>query len=85
MKALLQQLETGLYFKDPATWTASLAEAYDFKSSVSARTYCLDRAISNAQIVLKFENAEYDIILPAEYPRTRDDSAGRSPGAPSML
>jgi hypothetical protein len=87
MKALLQQLETGLYFKDPTTWTVSLAEAYDFKSSVSARTYCLNRGITNAQIILKFANSEYDIILPAQYPRTHDGSTGTTlgPGAPSQL
>jgi hypothetical protein len=81
MKALLQQLETGLYFKDAATWTANLDEAYDFKSSVSARGYCFDRGISNAQIILKFDHAEYDIILPAQYPRSDDGPVGPIPGA----
>jgi hypothetical protein len=80
MKALLQQLGTGLYFKGPDSWTPDPLEAYDFKSSVNARTYCLDRGIPNAQIVLKFEVDKYDIILPAQYVPPGEDSATTGTG-----
>ncbi|HWF19406.1 MAG TPA: hypothetical protein VG754_09060 [Verrucomicrobiae bacterium] len=65
MKALLQQVETGLYFHAPGEWTPEHQEARDFKSSVTARTYCLRHGIEGVQIVLKFESEKYDIVLPS--------------------
>jgi hypothetical protein len=66
MKALLQQVGTGLYFKGVKEWTPNYQEAYDFKSSLSALGYCQRQGIPNAQIVLKFDLDQYDIVLPAQ-------------------
>jgi hypothetical protein len=76
MKALLQQLETGLYFKGPDQWIANPWEAYDFKSSLNARSYCLRHGMPGVQIVLKFEMDKYDITLPAVYPKSTGDLSG---------
>ncbi|MDB6121305.1 MAG: hypothetical protein JWQ71_298 [Pedosphaera sp.] len=76
MKALLQQVETQLYFKGPEQWTPNPWEAYDFKSSLNARSYCLSHGIPSVQIVLKFEVDKYDIVLPTTYPRTTEDPSG---------
>jgi hypothetical protein len=46
MRILLQQKETGLYFKGPEVWTRNSAEAADL------------------QLVLKFEDQQYDIVMP---------------------
>ncbi len=75
MKALLQQPETGLYFKSLGEWTPDPEEAHDFKSSVTARSYCQTQGILNAQIVLKFGAEKYDIVLPAQYPGKQNDSS----------
>lgn len=77
MKALLQQVGTGLYFQGPGQWTLDHAQAFDFKSSVAARTYCMRQSMNDVQIILKFEVDKYDIILPA-----RHKSSRREPGAP---
>jgi hypothetical protein len=66
MKAFLQQVGTGLYFKGVKEWTPDYQEAYDFKTSLSALGYCQRQSIPNAQIVLKFDLDKYDIILPAQ-------------------
>lgn len=71
MKALLQQVGTGLYFSAPGEWTAEHGKAHDFKSSVTARTYCLRHSIEDVQIVLKFDVDRYDIVLPAGLARSR--------------
>lgn len=65
MKALLQQVETGLYFQTTGEWTPQPESAHDFKSSVTARTYCLRHGMDGVQIVLKFDVEKYDIVLPA--------------------
>jgi hypothetical protein len=64
MKILLQQKENGLYFKDIGAWDADPTEAMDFLSSTSAIDFCVANKISDVQIVLKFEEQRYDIVLP---------------------
>ena len=64
MRILLQQKETGLYFKDIGSWNRDASEAMDFLSSTSAIDFCVLNKISNVQLVLKFEEQRYDIVLP---------------------
>jgi hypothetical protein len=80
MKAVLQHSVTGLYFQKRDQWTPDYLKAYDFKSSVTARNYCQSHGISNVQIVLKFDSARYDIVLPVIYPTPAEDPAGPSLG-----
>jgi hypothetical protein len=64
MKALVQQLDTGLYFSSPGNWSPDHHEAFDFKSSHGARTYCRNQRLFSVQIVLKFGLDCYDLVLP---------------------
>lgn len=64
MRILLQQQETGQYFKDIGAWTSEPAEAMDFLSSTSAIDFCVTNKISHVQLVLKFDEQRYDIVLP---------------------
>jgi hypothetical protein len=81
MRALLQQPGTGLYFLKQGDWTADYREAYDFKSSVNARGFCLKQGLMNVQIVLKFDTDKYDIVLPAYYPmQGQSEMGGPNPG-----
>lgn len=64
MRILLQQKETGLYFKDIGAWTREAAEALDFLSSTSAIDFCVLNKILDVHLVLKFEEQRYDIVLP---------------------
>jgi hypothetical protein len=64
MRILLQQKETGEYFKDVGAWTRDPAEAMDFLSSTRAIDFCVRNKISPVQIVLKFDEQHYDIVLP---------------------
>ena len=75
MRILLQQKETGLYFKDIGAWTRESGEAMDFLSSSSAIDFCVLNKISGVQMVLKFEEQRYDIVLPllTEKEPRRDD------------
>ena len=64
MKILLQQKESGLYFCDIDLWDPDPAQAMDFLSSTSAIDFCVANKISHVQLVLKFEEQRYDIVLP---------------------
>ena len=66
MKILLQQKETGLYFRDIDSWDSDPSEAMDFLSSTSAIDFCVANRISSVQLVLKFDEQRYDIVLPVQ-------------------
>ena len=69
MRILLQQKETGLYFKDIDAWSRGSAEAMDFVSSTAAIDFCVSNKLTGVQLVLKFEEEKYDIVLPVVMPR----------------
>jgi len=64
MRILLQEKETGLYFKDVGRWTPEPTEAMDFLSSTKAIDFCVTNKIAGVQLVLKFEEQLHDIVLP---------------------
>ena len=64
MRILLQQKETGLYFKDIDAWTRDSSGAMDFLSSMKAIAYCNANHLSGVQLVLKFDEQPYEIVLP---------------------
>jgi len=78
MRILLQQKETGLYFKEIDSWTRLSLEAMDFVSSTAAIDFCSANKISGVQLVLKFDEQKYDIVLPVLPAR---DLAGDRPSA----
>ncbi|HWX23325.1 MAG TPA: hypothetical protein VN578_25765 [Candidatus Binatia bacterium] len=66
MRILLQQKQTGLYFKDVGAWARASSEAMDFLSSTAAIDFCVQNKLSGLQVVLKFEEQQYDIVLPVK-------------------
>lgn len=64
MRILLQQKDTGLYFKDVGSWVRHSADGMDFVSSSAAIDFCVTNKLAGVQLVLKFEEQEYDIVLP---------------------
>ena len=66
MRILLQQKETGLYFKDIDAWTRDGSEAMDFLSSAAAIEFCATNRLGGVQVVLKFDEQKCDIVLPEQ-------------------
>jgi hypothetical protein len=64
MRILLQQKETGSYLQESGVWTPDPAKAMDFLSSTHAIDFCAKQKIAGVQLVLKFEEHHYDIVLP---------------------
>lgn len=78
MRILVQQKTTGLYFKDIDAWARTGADAMDFVSSSAAIDFCVANRLKDMQVVLKFEEHQYDIVLPvvpiSDFPRERKSS-----------
>lgn len=64
MRILLQHKGTGLYLRDVDAWSANSAEALDFVSSTAALDFCTANHVDQVQLVLRFEEEKYDIVLP---------------------
>jgi hypothetical protein len=64
MKVLLQHRESGLYFKEIGATTHDAGEAMEFLSSTQAIEFCSANKIAGMQIVLRFHEQHYDIVLP---------------------
>jgi hypothetical protein len=66
MRILLQQKETGFYFKDIDSWVRDTSEAMDFVSSTAAIDFCVTNKLPGVQLVLKFQDQKFDIVLPVQ-------------------
>ena len=69
MRILLQKKDTGLYFKDIDSWTRASLDAMDFVSSSAAIDFCAVNKLDGIQLVLKFDEQKYDIVLPVVPPQ----------------
>src|SRR5690349_20884087 len=63
MKVLVLKRETPFYFGQAESWTPDVAHAHDFKNTLSAIDFLEAARMSDGQIVLKFPDDRYDILL----------------------
>lgn len=63
MRILLQHKQTGLYFKDIDSWVREASTAMDFVSSTAAIEFCVINKLNDVQLVLKFAEQRYDIVM----------------------
>ena len=78
MRIILQQKETGLYIKDIGSWAKESSDAMDFMSSTAAIDFCISNKITDAQLVLKFDEHHYDIVMPVATQLVRDQRASET-------
>ena len=64
MKVLLQHTESGDYLKEIGVKTHDAEDAMEFLSSTQAIEFCSSNKIVGMQIVLRFDEHHYDIVLP---------------------
>ncbi len=64
MRVLLRDVRTGLYFREPAHWTAETEKAQSFKHSAEAMDLARQQRVENAEVVLAFEQPPRTITLP---------------------
>ncbi len=80
MRVLIQQADTGLYYKDARTWVASEREARQFHSSIEAIDFCHRQQIGGGVVILlRFNGAQHDIRLhPFDPPIVPGSGSGAS-------
>jgi hypothetical protein len=64
MRVLLRDTRTGLYFREPAEWTAETEKAQIFKHSAEAMNRAREYRINDAEVILEFEESRYTVALP---------------------
>jgi hypothetical protein len=64
MRVMLRDTRTGLYFKEPAEWTPEAEKAQSFKHSAEAMNLAREHRISDAEVILEFEESRYTVALP---------------------
>jgi len=64
MKVLLQDKQSGLYLKEVGVTTRDTVEALDFLSSSRAIEFCAIHKLAGMQIVLRFDEQHFEIVLP---------------------
>jgi len=81
MKVLLQHIESGLYLKERGVTTGDRVEAMDFLSSTRAIEFCAAHKITGMQIVLRFDEQQFDIVLPMVMNPRRQSNLGSANAA----
>ena len=68
MRVLLRDTKTGLYFREPQTWTAETTEALSFKHSADAMDRARAHQVVEAEVVLTFDETRQTVALPVPGP-----------------
>ena len=63
MRVLLRDVRTGLYFREPADWTAEAEQALCFRHSAEAMDLARARGVQDAEVVLAFEAPSLTVAL----------------------
>ena len=63
MKVVLQNKLSRFYYGMDDNWTADHSQARDFASSLNALDFVQKKKIEHSQVVLKFQDTKYDIVL----------------------
>lgn len=63
MKVVLQHKLSMLYLGNDGSWTANPMDARDFGASLKAMDFLESRHMEDVNVVLKFDNTKYDIVL----------------------
>jgi hypothetical protein len=64
MRVLLQNVKSGLYFTPGGSWSDKAEDAQEFPNSLGAIHFCNANNLKEVQVLLKFKQHRYDIVLP---------------------
>jgi hypothetical protein len=64
MKILLQNVHSKLYYCPRDIWSANPVAAFNFRQSIQALDFVRKQNLRDVQLVIKFEDAQWDEIVP---------------------
>ena len=67
-RVLLCDRRTGAYLLSPDAWTAQIESAHDFVRVADALRFAYQWALNGVEVVLAFEQPEYNVRVPVEGP-----------------
>jgi len=65
MRVFIQNCDSLKFYSGHGRWCVSPVNAKDFAGSIRALDYIRTHHLSRAQIVLKFDRDEFDVVLPS--------------------
>jgi hypothetical protein len=63
VRRIIRHKRTGLYLMDSGEWTSDLEKAHNWPSVLSAVRLARSRNLEDAELILKFEDENYDLRL----------------------
>ena len=64
MRILIQHISSKLYYCPGDVWTANPYHGFDFRHSRRAIEYVREQGLKEVQLVVKFEDPQWDEIVP---------------------
>lgn len=64
MRILLQHVQSKQYYCPGNLWTGNAYQAFDFRHSRRAIEYVREQGMKDVQLVVKFEDPQWDEIVP---------------------
>ena len=68
MMVLLRNTETQWFYREPSQWTSDEHEALDFQQISRAVRFALEARLENVEILLSYDDPEFNIALPLSPP-----------------
>ena len=66
MRVLLRSTDSRNYIQDGDKWTADPGSARDFGTSGRAVLFAMENHLTGLEVVLAFENSQYDLAIPLQ-------------------
>ncbi len=62
-RIIIEQVESGLFYKEPDQWVETRQEATDFETSAKAREFCTEHHLQRIRLLMDFGDPRYDVWL----------------------
>lgn len=76
MKIYLEDKTSSLFLTKTGGWSSSSSEALDFPSYDKAVEFAMEHSLNKVQVVLKFDDCPYNIMLPFQNEGPRQRASG---------
>ena len=74
MKVFLRNKLNGWYYQGSSKWTPSQLEALNLDQSARAVEMVFQEHLEDVEILLCYDDPQYDVLLPVERPKTSEAS-----------
>jgi len=69
VKVFLRNTLNGSYYQGPSKWTPSQLEALNLDQSARAVEMVFQEHLEDVEILLCYDNPQFDVLLPVERPK----------------